>query len=377
MPGTSRCWDVLAAGVAESLAGIRTIAAAGSAHREEQRVLAPLSELREHGEQMWRVVSRSTAQAALAGPLVLVAVLAVAGMALSAGRISAGELVAASRYATLGIGLGGLTGALGRLARSRAGRRRIEDVLAVQPPRYGRRGLPAQRGSVVGRLELRRVTVHDEGAVLLDEIDLDLPGGTLVAVVGRNGAGKSTLAAVAARLRDPASGEVLLDGVPLRELSHDALRRAVGPAFERPVLLGRTVGEAIGPGRDPAAVLAAASAMQAHGVVARLPSGYDTPLADAPLSGGEEQRLGLARAWPADRLVVLDDATSNLDMITEARIGDTLEHDRAGRTVLVVTHRAAVAARCDLVVWLENGRVRAQGAHLVLCHDPDYQAAFG
>jgi ATP-binding cassette subfamily B protein len=111
--------------------------------------------------------------------------------------------------------------------------------------------------------------------------------------------------------------------------------------------------------------------------VSRLPLGYDTALADAPMSGGEAQRLGLARAWHAQRLLVLDDATSSLDMVTEMQISRTLTGDHGGRTRLIVTHRVSTAARADLVVWLENGRVRAVGPHQRLWNDPDFRKVFG
>jgi ATP-binding cassette subfamily B protein len=94
------------------------------------------------------------------------------------------------------------------------------------------------------------------------------------------------------------------------------------------------------------------------------------------MSGGEAQRLGLARAWPAGRLLVLDDATSSLDMVTEMQISRALTRYHAGRTRLVVTHRAAVAARADLVVWLVAGRIRAVGPHQWLWEDPEYRAVF-
>ncbi|HEU4427064.1 MAG TPA: ABC transporter ATP-binding protein [Pilimelia sp.] len=376
----------IAARLAESLAGARTIAAAGTVARERRRVLEPLSDLREHGLRTWRVLARSGAQAAIVGPLVLVAVLAVGGLGLVDGRITAGELFAASRYAVLGAGLGSLTGVFGRLARGRAGVRRVAEVLAVEPVRYGARALPAGPG----RLELRAVTVLEQGRALLDRVDLTLPAGVAVAVVGRSGAGKSVLAEVAARLRDPDSGRVLLDGVPLPELRHHAVRAAVGCAFERPVLVGGTVADAIGMGLAHDRVRAAARATHAHEFVSRLPLGYDTPLAEAPMSGGELQRLGLARAWHAGRVLVLDDATSSLDMVTEMRISRTLL-DGAGtggagagnggparrRTRLIVTHRAATAAAADLVVWLDGGRVRAVGTHASLWREPGYREVFG
>jgi len=179
---------------------------------------------------------------------------------------------------------------------------------------------------------------------------------------------------VAARLRDPDVGDVLLDGVPLRALTRSSLRTAVGVAFERPTLVGATVGDAIG-GRA-SRVEDSARAVHAHEFVSRLPEGYATPLTEAPMSGGELQRLGLARAWPATRLLVLDDATSSLDMVTEMRISETLTA-AGGRTRLVVTHRRSTAARADLVVWLVDGRIRAVAHHEELWADPEYRAVFG
>jgi ATP-binding cassette subfamily B protein len=363
----------IAARLAESLTGARTIAAAGTVFREERRVLEPLAALHDEGWGTWRLLARSGAQAAVVGPLVLVAVLAVGGYELVHARISPGELFAASQYAVIGAGLGSLTGVLGTLARARAAVRRAAEVLTVEPVGHGARALPAGPGL----LEFRDVSVRLGDATVLHRVDLALPGGAAVAVVGPSGAGKSLLAALAARLRDPDEGQVLLDGVPLRDLSHDALRAAVGCAFERPVLVGDTVADAIGLGLDRDRVEAAARATHAHDFVSRLPEGYDTLLAAAPMSGGERQRLGLAAAWQAERLLVLDDATSSLDMVTELQIGRTLTGDHGRRTRLIVTHRAATAARADLCVWLDGGRVRAVGTHHRLWENPAYREVFG
>jgi ATP-binding cassette subfamily B protein len=363
----------IAGRLAESLAGARTIAAAGTVEREERRVLEPLPELRGEGMQLWRVLARSTAQAAAVGPLVLVAVLAAGGLELLAGRITAGELFAAGQYASIGAGLGGLTGVFGQLARARAAARRAGEVFDVAPVPYGPHELPPGPGQLV----FLHVTARAGDTTLLDGIDLALPGGAAVAVVGRSGAGKSVLAALATRLREPDEGQIILDGVPLDLLTHAELRAAVGCAFERPVLVGATVGDAIGLGLPADQVRAAARATRAHDFVSRLPDGYDTPLADAPMSGGEAQRLGLARAWHAGRLLVLDDATSSLDMVTELQIGQALTDDRDRRTRLIVTHRAATAARADLVVWLDAGRVLGVGPHEQLWSAPAYRDVFG
>ncbi|MFE7120271.1 ATP-binding cassette domain-containing protein, partial [Streptomyces sp. NPDC057654] len=160
----------------------------------------------------------------------------------------------------------------------------------------------------------------------------------------------------------------------------DALRGAVGYAFERPAPLGGTIGGTIGFGpreAGPERVREAARAACADGFVRLLPDGYDTRLTDAPLSGGEAQRLGLARAFTHQgRLLVLDDATSSLDTVTELRVSEALLGAIGPRTRLIVAHRATTAARADQVAWLEDGRVRAVGRHEELWRLEGYRAVF-
>ncbi|MFE2102867.1 ATP-binding cassette domain-containing protein, partial [Streptomyces sp. NPDC059468] len=216
---------------------------------------------------------------------------------------------------------------------------------------------------------------------VLDGVDLLVPGGTTLAVVGRSGAGKSLLAELAGRLADPDAGEVLLDGMPLRDLGHADLRAAVSYAFERPALLGTTVEDAVGFGLttpSPDRIRSAARAAHADDFVRRLPHGYATRCADAPRSGGESQRLGLARAFAhGGRLLILDDALSSLDTVTEHRIAQSLLAPGAGPTRLLIAHRTATAARADAVAWLDGGRIRAVGPHAELWRDAEYRAVFG
>nr|WP_244375998.1 ABC transporter ATP-binding protein [Streptomyces ficellus] len=361
----------------EALSGARTIAAAGTTAREQRRVLAPLPELAAEGRTMWLVHGRAVARSSVLMPLLVCVVLAVGGARLASGDLGVGELVAASRYAALAAGVGAVASALGALVRGRAAARRTGELLALTAVPHGRQALPA---GGTGTLELRDVTVVRDGTAVLSGVDLRVPGGATAAVVGRSGAGKSLLAAVAGRLADPDDGCVLLDGVRLDRLAPRELRREVGYAFSRPALFGTTVGEAIAFGADPAgpaAVRDAARAAGADGFVERLPDGYDTRLSDAPLSGGEFQRLGLARAFAhAGRLLILDDAMSGLDTVTQRQVERALTEDVRPGTRLVVAHRLSSAARADLVVWLEEGRVRAVGPHRTLWRDPAYRAVF-
>jgi ATP-binding cassette subfamily B protein len=360
----------------DAMSGARTIAASGTLDREVGRVLAPLPELRRHGLAIWRTQMRITTQDVLIVSLLEIAVLAVAGAQLARGRITPGQMLAASQYVVLATALGSAITAMVRLTRSRAAAARVAEILAEPPVRYGTARLPAGRG----RLEFCGVTVRAGGRPILEGLDLVVPAGALVAVVGQTGAGKSLLAALVGRLVDPDEGQVLLDGVPLARLDRDELRRTVGYGFERPVLIGDALADVIGFGAytpPPAEVVAAACAAQADGFIRRLPEGYRTRLVDAPMSGGEAQRVGLARTFAhAGRVVVLDDVAASLDTVTEHHISRVLATALADRTRIVVAHRASTAARADLVAWLAGGAVRAVEPHHRLWHDAEYRALF-
>ncbi len=360
----------IATRLTDALAGVRTIRAAGTVALEAERVLAPLPALAAAGRSLWSRYGGLTGRTTLLAPLTTLVVLAVAGLGLQAGRLSSGEFLAAAGYTPMALGLLSQIPLLVSLVRVRVSARRLVEVLAVPARADGFRELPAGRG----RLELRGAVVDG----VLDRVDLVVPGGLIVAVVGASGAGKTVLAEVAGGLIAPDEGVVLLDGVPLEELAPEVLRREVAYAFERPALLGRTVGEVIAYGgtAGSAQVAEAAVAAQADAFVRRLPDGYATAMSEVPLSGGEAQRLGLARAFVRDaRLLILDDATSSLDSITEAQVNQALLQPNS-RTRLMIAHRAATARRADLVVWVSAGRVRAVGHHDELWADDAYRAVF-
>jgi ATP-binding cassette, subfamily B, bacterial RamA/AmfB len=364
----------IAARLADALAGATTIRASGTRDREIARVLSPLPELADTGHGLWRVQARAAWRVSVLSPLARVSVLAMAGVALTAGRLGPGEFVAASFYATLALELTDQIIAGLELARVRAGARRLTDVLSQPAPRTG------TRRPIGAGLLFHRVSVSLDGRPVLRDIDLSVPAGTSVAVVGRSGSGKSVLALLAGRLLEPDHGQVLLDGCPLPEVHPDELRRRVAYAFERPYLLGATVAESIAYGRpdaSPAEVIAAARLACADAFVSRLPSGYGTPLAQAPMSAGERQRLGLARAFVQGcRVLILDDATSSLDTATQAQIGAALAGGLANRTRLIIAHRPATAAGADVVAWLDEGRLLAVAPHRLLWRDRHYRAVF-
>src|SRR4051794_28242263 len=366
----------IASRLVDALSGARTIAAAGTQDREAERILRPLPELHRHGIGMWRAQRRIAAQDVILISLLGVAVLAVAGALLAAGRITPGEMLAASQYVLLAAALTSAVGFMDRLVRSRAAARRINAVLDQPPVRYGEGQLRAGGGGI----EFRGVSAWSGGRPVLHRLDLTLPPGCLAAVVGRSGSGKSLFAALAGRLVDPDEGDVLLDGVPLSEIDRGELRQAVGYGFERPVLMGETLADAIAFGyRAPPDedVLLAARAARADDFIRHMPQGYATPLAEAPMSGGEIQRIGLARTFAVSRrLVVLDDVAASLDSVTEHHISEVLTGSLSDRTRIVVAHRASTASRADVVVWLDGGEIRAVAPHAELWHDDEYRSLF-
>ncbi|MFJ9453743.1 ATP-binding cassette domain-containing protein [Kitasatospora sp. NPDC101447] len=364
----------------DAVSGSRSIAAAHAVDREIARVLRPVPALSRHGRELWDSQRRIAWCSALLAPATQLAVLAAAGTAVGAHAPSVGGLLAALGYTGIGLGGFGAAQSLLDVSRARAGTARLTELLDAPVRAPGTRPLPAAAGGG-GRLELRGVVVHGPGGPVLDRLDLTVPGGSWIAVVGADDAATAALAAVAAGLLDPDEGTVLLDGVPLPAVHPDELRTAVACAFADPALPGRTVADAIGLGLPPGPAERLHRAARAAGAdvfVRRLPEGYRTPLSRAPFSGGERQRLGIARALARDaRLLVLDDATSSLDAATENRVLQALRDEAGDRTRLVVTRRAAVAAHADAVVWLRAGRVHAQSTHEALSGVPAYRALFG
>src|ERR1039458_7778945 len=204
---------------------------------------------------------------------------------------------------------------------------------------------------------------------VLSDIDLDVPAGRTVALVGATGSGKTSLTSLISRLYDASSGRVLLDGADVREVDLRSLRQAVAVVSDDPFLFSATVAANIAyahPDPPREAIEQAARRAQAHEFIERLPDGYDTRVGERglTLSGGQRQRLAIARALLADpRVLILDDATSSVDASTERQIKLALDEAMAGRTTFIVAHRLSTIALADEIVVLERGRIVAHGNH--------------
>jgi ATP-binding cassette subfamily B protein len=225
--------------------------------------------------------------------------------------------------------------------------------------------LPASHGAV--RLEGVGFEYVD-GRPVLDDLDLDIPAAQTIAVVGTTGAGKTTLAKLVARFYDPTAGRVSLDGIDLRDLGEDDLRRAVIMVTQENYLFSGSVGDNIRFGKPNASVeeiVGAAKAIGAHDFIANLPEGYDTDVANGGgrLSAGQRQLVAFARAFLADPAVlILDEATSSLDVPSERLVQRALRTILAERTAIIIAHRLSTVAIADRVLVMERGHVVEDGA---------------
>ncbi|MBD0291032.1 MAG: ABC transporter ATP-binding protein [Thermoleophilia bacterium] len=246
---------------------------------------------------------------------------------------------------------------------------KIIDVMDEEPEvvdRPGARELPP----IEGHVRFEGVTFgYGSGPDVLRDVDLDVPLGTTVALVGKTGAGKSTIAKLLARFYDPRDGRITIDGHDLREVTQESLRRQLGIVPQEGFLFGGTVRENIAFGRPGATaqeVAAAARAVGAHDFVLQLPDGYETDVGErgSRLSLGQRQLVAFARALLADpRILILDEATSSVDIGTEQRIDAALQTLLAGRTSFVIAHRLSTIRNAEVIVVVDGGRIVEQGTH--------------
>jgi len=359
----------------ESISGVRVVRSFGQEGRHA-REFADLNELN-RGANM-RTVNMNAAYfpaIEFVSALATVAVLIYGGYQVLDGRILLGVLVGflaalnnffdpitqlSQLYTTYQSGMAALD--------------KIFELLDEQPDMQERPNAPALP-RIRGELRFYHVSFGyggEDGRLALDDIDLTIAPGETVALVGATGAGKSTFAKLVARFYDPTRGRVLIDGHDVRDVSFQSLRSQLGIVPQEAFLFSGTVGANIAfgaPGASAEEIAEAARAVGAHELITSLEHGYDTEVGErgGQLSAGQRQLVAFARAMIADpRILVLDEATSNVDLHTEARIEHGLRRLLAGRTAIVIAHRLSTIKGASRIVVLANGRIVEQGTHAQL-----------
>lgn len=368
--------------VEESISGIEVVKSYGQEQQQQRR-------LDEKADVIYGSAMGMARERAIHRPLFeiipafgTVAVLAVGGIRVIDGFITIGEFVAFTQYLAVMVLPLMITGwFFAHLPRSAAAASRIDELLLTAPeiaePKH-----PVDLRPGPGEIRFENVTFsYPDGPPVLDGVDLVIPGGTSVGVVGATGAGKTTLGNLIPRFYDTSGGSVSIDGVNVRDIRLDQLRSEVAVVFQETFLFSASIEANIRVG-DPMAsdeqVRAAARLAQAHDFICASPNGYQTVVGErgATLSGGERQRVSLARGVVRDpRVLILDDATSSVDAVVEAEIQSALKQVMSGRTTVIIAHRTSTLSIVDNVAFIEGGKLIAFGPHETLLRDvPRYAA---
>src|SRR3989442_5688884 len=354
----------------ENIVGVHVVKAFAQEQAEQEK-------FNHRSEHVFQQTLRANRQRATYVPLIsFVPLLAQAGVLLAGARMVAhgsltpGSFIAFNLYlAMLVMPLRALGMWIGQAQRATAAGERIFEVIDEPEEvtdKPGARPLPDGDGTI------RFEHVSFEyllGRPVLRDVDLDIPAGRTIALIGHTGSGKTTLTSLVPRFYDVMSGRVTVDGVDVRDVTLASLRREIGVIAQDPFLFSASVRENIAFGRGDLSqdeVEQAARAAQAHEFIERLPKSYDTVIGERgiTLSGGQRQRIAIARALAVDpRILILDDATASVDATTEARIRAGLRAATRDRTTLIIAHRLSTLALADEIVVLDDGRIAARGTH--------------
>lgn len=367
-----RAWADMTSVLADTIPGIRVVKAFAQEQREVER-------FREYNSRVLHANDRVNTIWSFFGPMVTL--LTDAGLLIVwifgtwqvfHHRITVGVLTAFLAYIGRFYGrLESMIKMVSAVQRSGASAQRVFEVLdrvsSVPEPAH-----PVMPGRLRGEIELREVAFRYGSRQVVFDINLKITPGEVIGLVGPSGGGKSTLANLVCRFYDVSSGAVLVDGVDVRDFSIEAFRRNIGLVLQEPFLFYGSIAENIAYGRPDAVreeIVQAARAACAHEFILRLPDGYDTLVGERGqlLSGGERQRISIARAILVDpTILILDEATSSVDVETEKEIQLALENLIRGRTTIAIAHRLSTLRRADRLVVLERGRITEVGRHLDL-----------
>ena len=357
----------------ESLAGVRVVKGFRAEAHEERAFARGVERIFATVRSSLTVTSLVTSGGTLIMGLGAVLIMGVGGSLILRGAMTVGDFVAFSLY------LGFMTAPLVQMGRigtelteAFAGLDRMQEVLA-QRPEGEEPGRTTALQRVRGDIRFDRVSFgYQAGAPVLHEVSLEAPAGTMTALVGTSGSGKTTIAGLVASFLTPDFGVVSIDGHDLTTVALDSYRRRLGVVLQDEFLFAGTIRENLlfaRPEADEAALRAAARAAHVDEFSDRFEEGLDTVIGErgVKLSGGQRQRVALARAILADpRVLILDEATSNLDNESEAFIQQSLAELMAGRTTLVIAHRLSTIRRADQILVVEEGRIVERGRHAEL-----------
>jgi len=378
--------DALNTVMQENLAGVRVVKAFVRGHHEKQRFGAANEDLMDQTIRVARVIAVTMPFVMLAMNVGLAAVIWSGGIQVAAGGMQTGEIISFANYLmrTL-MSLMIVSMIVLQISRAEASAQRIAEVLDAEPSVQNKpKALRDRQFQGCVAFENVRFSYDSNGGdPVLKDVDFVAGPGQTVALLGTTGAGKSSLVHLIPRFYDVTAGRVTLDGVDVRDVAKDTLRRNIGIALQETVLFSGTIRDNIRYGRPDASdeeVVAAAKAAQAHDFIMSFPEGYDTVLGQrgVNLSGGQKQRIAIARALllqPA--VLILDDSTSSVDVETETKIQAALEDLMRDRTSFIIAQRISTVLTADKILVLDDGQIAAEGTHTeLMASSPIYREIY-
>ena len=355
----------------ESLVGVRVVKAFAREPHEAQRFEDANQELYDINVRIAKMISFVFPLIFLFSNIATLTVYWIGGGQVLTGRLTLGEMIAFINYMMMAFWpMMTVTMVIAMISQASASAERIFEVLdarseVVEKPNAV--PMPPVEGRVAfGDVSFRYI---EHGEPVLSNVSFTAEPGQIVALLGATGSGKSTIINLIPRFYDVTEGQVLIDGIDVRDVTIESLRSQIGIVFQETTLFAGTVKDNIAFGRPEATmdeIIAAAQAAEAHDFIMSFPDGYETQVGErgATLSGGQKQRVAIARALVLDpRVLILDDSTSSVDLETEYRIQQALDRLMEGRTSFVIAQRIATVLNADQILVLEKGQIAARGTH--------------
>jgi len=382
----------------EAISGIRTVKVFTQENREQGRYSNVVEKVYQKGKQVGIVSGGFYGTIGFAANMAMLSVMTYGGSMVIDQHLSVGELTSFLLYSIyVGFAFSGIANTYSDIMRGVGAAERVFELLE-RDPKVKNPPNPITLETVEGSIEFSNVSFHyptRDDVVIFDSLNLSIPPGKVVALVGSSGSGKSTVLSLLARFYDPISGEIMIDGHDIRTFDVNWLRQQIGFVSQEPTLFSGTIRENIAYGFDLSRfsdpeelkayldtpeikeqIEAAAKQANAHNFISSFPQGYETEIGEKgiTLSGGQKQRIAIARAIIKDpKILVLDEATSALDAESEYLVQQALEQLMANRSTLIVAHRLSTVQRADTIVVLGNGSIVEQGTHSeLMSHDGVY-----
>ena len=354
----------------EVLNSILVVQAFGRERYEEERFETQSEATLEESIRTARLEAASSRAVDMVSAFGTFAVLVYGSLQASDGVITPGSVLVFAAYMnSLNAPIRSLAKLSAKISRAVVSANRIGEILEIQPEIEDKPDAIRAK-NLRGEIAFRNVSFgYGDGKPILEDVSFAIPAGKKIALLGVSGAGKSTIISLILRFYDAMTGEVLIDGVNIKDYGRESLRGEIGIVLQDTILFGASVRENIAYGKERATddeIILAAKAANAHEFVTKLDQGYDTILGSrgGTLSGGQRQRLAIARAFIRNApVLILDEPMTGLDAASEASVRDAMRRLTHGKTCLLITHDLQNATEADVILLLENGRITEQGTH--------------